>query len=129
VAVATAAAMPVAPTAAAPAGGASFTAPVELAAAQFGLAATSATDATGTTTALITGSGAPKLLERPAGAAWPAPARLPGDPRGVKGPVVAAAGQGALGVAWRVDAPRKYGGIEAEVRDPGGALSTPIVIA
>jgi hypothetical protein len=108
---------------------ASFTAPVELAAAQFGLAATSATDAAGTTTALITGDGAPKLLERQPGAAWPAPARLPGNPHGMKGPVVAAAGQGALGIAWRVDTPRKYGGIQVEVRDPGGALSTPIVIA
>jgi hypothetical protein len=112
-----------------PAATASFTAPVELAAAQFGLAATSATDATGTTIAMITGDGAPKLLERQPGAAWPAPARLPGDPRGMKGPVVAAAGQGALGIAWRVDTPRKYGGIQAEVRDPGGTLSTPIAIA
>jgi hypothetical protein len=109
---------------------ASFTAPVELAAAQFGLAATSATDAAGTTTALITGDGAPKLLERPAGAPWPAPTtRLPGDPRGTKGPVIAAAGQGALAIAWRVDTPRKYSGIQAEVRDPGGTLSTPIDIA
>ena len=54
--------------AATPAATASFTAPVDLAAAQFGLGATSATDAAGTTTALITGSGAPKLLERPPGA-------------------------------------------------------------
>jgi hypothetical protein len=108
---------------------ASFTAPVELAAAQFGLGATSAADATGTTTALITGDGAPKLLERQPGAPWPTPARLPGDPRGVKGPVLAAAGQGALAIAWRVDTPRKYGGIQAEVRDPGGTLSAPIDIA
>jgi hypothetical protein len=107
----------------------SFTAPVELAAAQFGLGATSATDAAGATTVLITGSGAPKILERKPGAAWPAPTRLPGDPRGMNGPVVAAAGQGALAIAWRVDTPRKYGGIQAEVRDPGGALSAPIDIA
>ena len=107
----------------------SFTAPVELAAAQFGLGAAVATDAAGTTTALITGDGAPKLLERAPGAAWPAPTRLPGDPRGMTGPVVAAAGQGALAIAWRVDVPRKYGGIQAEVRDPGGALSTPLAIA
>jgi hypothetical protein len=115
-------------TAGAPAA-ASFTAPVELAAAQSGLGAAAATDAAGTTTVVVTGSGAPKLLERPAGAVWPAPIRLPGEPRGVTGPVVAAAGGGALGIAWRVDTPRKYGGIQAEVRDPGGALSTPIVIA
>jgi hypothetical protein len=107
----------------------SFAAPVELAAAQYGLGVVAATDAAGTTTAIILGDGAPKLLERPAGSPWPAPARLPGDPRGVKGPVVAAAGQGALGIAWRVDMPRKYSGIQAEVRDPGGALSMPIVVA
>jgi hypothetical protein len=108
----------------------SFTAPIELATAQFGLGATSATDAAGTTTALITGDGAPKLLERPSGAPWPAPTtRLPGDPRGIKGPVVAAAGQGALAIAWRVDKPRRYAGIQAELRDPGGTLSTPIAIA
>ena len=114
------------PAAAAPA---SFTAPVELASAQYGLGAAVATDAAGATTAVVTGSGAPKLLQRAAGAPLPGPARLPGDPRGVKGPVVAAAGQGALGIAWRVDTPRRYGGIQAEVRDPGGALSTPIVVA
>jgi hypothetical protein len=108
---------------------ASFTAPVELAAARYGLGAAAATDAAGAMTVLITGSGAPKLLERAPGTAWPPPARLPGDPRGVKGPVVAAAGQGALAIAWRVDKPRKYAGIQAEVRDPGGTLSTPIVVA
>lgn len=107
----------------------SFTAPVELSAAPYGLAATAATDAAGTTSAVITGSGAPKLLQRPAGSPWPAATRLPGDPRGAKGPVVAAAGRGALAIAWRVDSPRRYSGIQAEVRDPGGALSTPIVIA
>jgi hypothetical protein len=108
---------------------ASFTAPVDLASAQFGLGAAAATDATGATTVLITGSGAPKLLERQPGAGWPAATRLPGDPRGVKGPVVSAAGQGALGIAWRVDKPRRYSGIQAEVRDPGGALSMPIDVA
>jgi hypothetical protein len=107
----------------------SFTAPVQLATASYGLAAAAATDATGTTTAVVTGSGAPKLLERPAGSPWPAPTRLPGDPRGMKGPVLAAAGQGALGIAWRVDTPRKYAGIQAALRDPRGALSTPIVVA
>jgi hypothetical protein len=107
----------------------SFGAPAELASARFGLAAAVATDGAGTTTLVITGSGAPKLLQRPAGGAWPAAARLPGDPRGMKGPVVAAAGLGALAIAWRVDTPRRYGGIRAEVRDPGGALSTPIEVA
>jgi hypothetical protein len=119
------AAGPSAATAATP----SFTAPVDLAAASFGLDAAVATDATGTTTAILTGDGAPKLLERPAGGAWPAPARLPGDPRGMKGPVLAAAGQGALAIAWRVDLPRRYAGIQAALRDPGGALSTPVVVA
>jgi hypothetical protein len=108
---------------------ASFTAPVELASARYGLGVAGATDGAGATTLVITGSGAPKLLQRAAGAALPAPARLPGDPRGMKGAVVAAAGDGALGLAWRVDTPHKYDGIRAEVRDPGGALSTPIEIA
>jgi hypothetical protein len=107
----------------------SFTAPVDLAAAGYGLDAAAATDAAGTTTAIVTGDGAPKLLERPTGGAWPAPVRLPGDPRGMKGPVLAAAGQGALALAWRVDLPRRYAGIQAALRDPGGALSTPIVVA
>jgi hypothetical protein len=118
-----------APRGAAAAGSPSFTAPTQLATAQYGLAAAVATDAAGTTTAVITGDGAPKLLERAASAPWPAPARLPGDPRGMKGPVLAAAGQGALAIAWRVDTPRKYSGIQAALRDPGGALSTPIEIA
>jgi len=107
----------------------SFTAPVDLAAAGYGLDAAVATDAAGATTAIVTGDGAPKLLERPAGGAWPAPIRLPGDPRGMKGPVLATAGQGALAIAWRVDLPRRYAGIQAALRDPGGALSTPIVVA
>jgi hypothetical protein len=107
----------------------SFTAPVDLAAAGYGLDAATATDAAGATAAIVTGDGAPKLLERPVGAAWPAPTRLPGDPRGMKGPVLAAAGQGALAIAWRVDLPRRYAGIQAALRDPGGALSTPIVVA
>jgi hypothetical protein len=107
----------------------SFTAPVDLSSAPYGLSASAATDATGTTTAVITGSGAPELLQRAPGAPWPAAPRLPGDPRRVKGPTLAAAGRGALAIAWRVDTPRRYAGIQAEVRDPGGALSTPIVIA
>jgi hypothetical protein len=119
----------VAALAGAPPAGASFSAPVQLAGAHFSVAAAAATDAAGQTTAVVTGAGAPRLLERPAGAPWPAPARLPGDPRGMKGPVVAAAGQGALGVAWRVDTPRKYTAIQVALRDPGGALSTPIVVA
>src|SRR5919197_330475 len=119
----------VAALAGAPPAGASFSAPVQIAGAQFSVAAAAATDATGQTTAVVTGAGAPRLLERPAGAPWPAPTRLPGDPRGMKGPVVAAAGQGALGIAWRVDTPRRYTAIQVALRDPGGALSTPIVVA
>jgi hypothetical protein len=41
---------------------------------------------------------------------------------------VSAAGRGALGIAWRADKPRRYSAIQAAVRDPGGALSAPIVI-
>jgi hypothetical protein len=56
-------------------------------------------------------------------------APLPGSPAGVAGPVVDAAGDGALGIAWRVDKPRTYTGIAVAMRDPGGTLSEPIAIA
>jgi hypothetical protein len=37
--------------------------------------------AAGQTTAVVTGRRRPRLLVRPAGAPWPAPVGLPGDPR------------------------------------------------
>ena len=108
----------------APPAGAAFTAPVELATGSFGLAVVADADAAGSTTAVVSGGGhGPRLFERPAAGAWSAPTSLPGKPAGVKGPVLDAAGQGALGIAWRVDKPRRYDGIAVAVRDPGGALS------
>jgi hypothetical protein len=108
---------------------ASFTAPVELSAAPYGLGGTAATDAAGTTTVVITGANGTLLRERRRGGAWSAGTRLPGRPKGVAGPVVDAAGNGALAIAWRVDSPRAYSGIAVALRDPGGALSQPIAIA
>ena len=49
----------------------------------------------------------PRLFERASGGAWSAATPLPGDPEGMAGPVVDAAGNGALGIAWRVDTPRQ----------------------
>jgi hypothetical protein len=108
---------------------ASFTAPVELSAAPYGLGGTAATDAAGTTTVVITGANGALLRERRRGAAWSAGTRLPGRPKGVAGQVVEAAGNGALAIAWRIDSPRAYSGIAVALRDPGGALSQPIAIA
>jgi len=109
---------------------ASFGPPVQLAAGSFGIGVAADTDAAGSTTAIVSGYGrGPRLLERPAGGAWSAATPLPGNPAGMAGPVVDAAGSGALGIAWRVDKPRAYSGIAVAMRDPGGALSEPIEIA
>jgi hypothetical protein len=114
----------------APPARASFGEPAELArgSAGFGIAATA--DATGLTT-LLTSSGGqgPRLYEHPAGGPWSAATALPGDPRSVAGPVLDAAGRGALAIAWRVDVPRHYSGIDVAVRDPGGALGQPVQVA
>jgi len=109
---------------------ASFGEPAELArgSAGFGLAAVA--DATGLTTLLASSGGqGPRLYEHPAGGPWSAATALPGDPKSVVGPVVDAAGRGALGIAWRVDVPRHYSGIDVAVRDPGGALGQPVQVA
>lgn len=88
------------------------------------------TDAAGATTALVSGYGqGPRLFQRASGGPWSAPTPLPGDPKGMAGPVVDAAGNGALGIAWRVDAPRRYAGIAVAMRDPGGTLGEPTEIA
>ena len=71
----------------------------------------------------------PRLFERASGGAWSAATPLPGDPKGMAGPVVDAAGNGALGIAWRVDTPRRYAGIAVAMRDPGGTLGEPTEIA
>jgi hypothetical protein len=120
--------------AAAPAGAAraAFPAPVELAHGEL-LGATAATDPAGDTTVIATGAdGGPRLLERAAGAAAFGPAvRLPGRALGgAKGPVVAAAGEGAAVAGWRNDRPRRYQSIVAMVRDPGGAAwSDPVTVS
>jgi hypothetical protein len=109
---------------------ASFAPPVELATARYVVNAAAATDAAGTTTVVATGTTSGTLLfEHPRGAAWSPGMRLPGRPHGVAGPVVDARGEGALGIAWRVDQPRKYTGIAVAIRDPGGILSEPIAVA
>lgn len=109
---------------------AAFAPPVQLATAQYVVNAAAATDAAGTTTVVATGTtSGTLLLEHPRGGAWSPGARLPGRPRGVAGPVVDARGDGALGIAWRVDSPRKYTGISVAMRDPGGVLSEPIAVA
>ncbi len=103
---------------------------MQLATAKYVVNAAAATDAAGTTTVVATGTTSGTLLfEHPRGAAWSPGTRLPGRPHGVAGPVVAARGDGALGIAWRVDSPRKYTGIAVAMREPGRALSEPIVVA
>jgi hypothetical protein len=114
----------------APPARASFGPPIELVAGSFGIGVAADTDAAGSTTAIVSGYGhGPRLFERPAGGAWSAAAPLPGDPAGMAGPVIDAAGNGALGIAWRVDKPRHYAGIAVAMRDPGATLSEPIEIA
>jgi hypothetical protein len=109
---------------------AAFSPPEQLGTGGDGIAAHVDTDANGTTVALVTGAGgAPMLLERPRNGPWVPGARLPGNPHGMAGPVLDAAGDGALGIAWRVDRPRRYGGIAVALRDPGGTLSEPISVA
>ncbi len=108
---------------------AAFGAPTELATSPSGLGIAADTDAAGATTLLVTsGDHGPRLFERPRGGPWPAPTPLPGSPKGVAGPVLDAAGDGALGIAWRVDSPRHYGAIAVAMRDPGGALGAPATV-
>ena len=114
----------------APPARASFGPPVQLETGSFGIGVAADTDAAGSTTALVSGYGqGPRLYARPPGGAWSAPTPLPGDPVGMAGPVVDAAGAGALGVAWRVDKPRAYSAIAVAMRDPGATLSEPTEIA
>src|SRR6266540_4812854 len=83
--------------AAVPAARAAFSAPVELATAPFVPAAAADTDAAGSTSVVVAGvAGGPLLVQRPAGGAWQAGAPLPGAPPSVVGPVIDAAGDGAL---------------------------------
>jgi hypothetical protein len=107
---------------------AAFAPPTELTRGDFSLGVAAATDANGATTAILTGAGGQRLLQRPSSSApWPAPVALPGG--SPAGPVVAAAGQGAVAAAWRLDRPRRYEAIAAMTADPGGALNTPVLIS
>ena len=61
---------------------------------------------------------------------WAPSQPLPGAELGrAAGPTVAAAGQGALAVAWRIDTPKRYDAIAAAAADPGGALGAPTVVS
>jgi hypothetical protein len=113
----------------APPARASFGEPVEFARGSVGFNLAADADAAGLTT-LLTSSGdrGARFYEHPAGGPWSAAAALPGGPTGVAGPVVDAAGQGALGIAWRVDVPRHYSGIDVAVREPGGILGQPVEV-
>jgi hypothetical protein len=113
----------------APSARADFGAPAELESGTAGINLAADTDQAGTTTVLASGDNhGPRLYERRGGAAWSAATSLPGAPRGVAGPVLDAAGNGVLAVAWRVDAPRHYSGIAVALRDPGGVLGNPTQI-
>ena len=97
---------------------------MQLAAGSYGIGVAADTDAAGSTTALVAGYGhGARLFEHPPGGAWSPATPLPGNPAGMAGPVVDAAGTGALGIAWRVDSPRSYTGIAVAMRDPGGTLA------
>jgi hypothetical protein len=114
----------------APSAHASFSEPVELASGSAGFDLAADADAAGFTTLLTTSANhGPRLYEHPAGGPWSAATPLPGSPEGVAGPVVDAAGRGALGIAWRVDVPRHYAGIAVAIRDPGGTLGEPVQVA
>jgi hypothetical protein len=109
---------------------AAFAPPVQLATAPYSVDAAAATDAVGTTTVVATGTTSGTLMfEHPRGGVWSPGLRLPGRPPAVAGPVVDARGNGALGIAWRVDSPRKYTGIAVAMRQPGGVLSEPMAVA
>lgn len=114
----------------APPARASFGEPVEIASGSAGYSLAADADAAGFTTLLTSSANhGPRLYEHPAGGPWSAPIALPGDPKGVAGPVVDAAGNGALGIAWRVDVPRHYSAIDVAMRDPGGTLGPPVQVA
>lgn len=111
---------------------AAFEAPVELGQGSYGASALVATDAAGATTAILAGvKGGPQIAQRPSTTVPWAPSQpLPGAELGrAAGPIAAAAGQGALAVAWRIDTPQRYGAIAAAVEDPGGTLGAPVVVS
>jgi hypothetical protein len=109
---------------------AAFPPPVPLAQGDYSLGLEAATDAAGATTVIFSGARGKRLLVRPSSTApWPAPVALAGGLGAPVGPVVDAAGQGAVAAAWRLDKPRRYEAIAAMVADPGGPLSTPVIVS
>jgi hypothetical protein len=121
-------------TAAVPVGTAraAFEAPVELGQGSYRAAGGSATDGAGKTTAILAGvKRGPRMVQRASPTVPTAPSQpLPGAELGrAVGPTVAAAGQGALAVAWRIDTPKRYGAIAVAVADPDGTLGAPVVVS
>jgi hypothetical protein len=119
---------------------AAFSAPQEVAAASgFHRGFVAAADASGRVTVATRAAIAPprywnvaRLIEHPPDGGWADLPLVPGTAphRYVDRSAISAAGDGALGVAWVVSGPTKYSGsILVAVREPGGTLSDPIVIA
>jgi hypothetical protein len=114
----------------APPASAAFSAPVELARGDYGLGLGTGTDAAGATTAIVVGATSKRLIQRPGSLApWPAGVALSGALGVPVGPVVSANGRGAVAAAWRLDRPQKYQAIAVMASDPGGPLSTPVVLS
>ena len=111
---------------------AAFEAPVELGQGSYRTSAWLATDAAGRSTAILAGvKRGPRIAQRASPTVPWAPSQpLPSAQLGrAVGPTVAAAGQGALAVAWRIDTPKRYGAIAAAVADPGGVLGAAVVVS
>lgn len=115
---------------------AAFSAPEEVAqASAFHAGFVAAADATGRLTVATRAPrpgfpyrpGPPRLIERPPDGTWSDLPPVPGIAYGVSATSIAAAGEGALGVAWWVLA--RSSSIHVALRDPGGTLSDPIEIA
>ncbi|MCW2993300.1 MAG: hypothetical protein JWQ18_795 [Conexibacter sp.] len=107
--------------------------PVEIGQGSYRVGVAAATDFAGATTAVLSGvGGGTRIVRRPSAAGpWAPSEKLPGRELGVvAGPVVAAAGAGALALAWRIDTPKRYSAIAALAADPGsGVLGAPVVVS
>jgi hypothetical protein len=115
---------------------AGFGAPVELGHGDSRAAVAAATDDLGSTTAIMVGVGRAQLVQRPGGrpgggasTAWPPAEVLPSRLAPAVGPSVAAAGQGAAAVVWRLDEPQRFAAIVAMARDAGGTFGAPVVVS
>jgi hypothetical protein len=119
-----------------PAAHAAFSAPDEVAqASAFHAGFAAVADATGRLTVATRAArpgfpyraGPPRLIERASDGTWSDLPPVPGIAYGAYRTSIAAAGEGALGVAWWVLA--RSSSIHVAFRDPGGTLSGPIEIA